>query len=111
MSPENTRRALDVRNRGATLLVDRMGLVRSAVRFVFRNQPEIAREWMRIASQVNGAAFDPSRPLSLPELVASVPVNPNAFLRLSSPPISHGELKRRMENYFISTAWATPRLR
>ena len=44
MSPENTRRALDVRNRVATLLVDRMGLVRSAALFVFRNQPDIARE-------------------------------------------------------------------
>ena len=44
VSPENTRRALDVRNRVATLLVDRMAQVRSAARFVFRNQPQIARE-------------------------------------------------------------------
>jgi hypothetical protein len=42
--PENTRRALDVRNRIATLLVERMYIVRSAARFVFRNHPEIARE-------------------------------------------------------------------
>ena len=69
------------------------------------SQPEVAREWMRIAAQVNGAEFDPSKPLSLQELVASVPVNPNVFLKLSSPPISHGELKRRMEEYFASTAW------
>jgi hypothetical protein len=44
VSPENTRRALDVRNRVATLLVDHMTQVRAAARFVFRNQPEIARE-------------------------------------------------------------------
>jgi len=60
---------------------------------------------MRVASQVGGARFDPSRPLSLPELVASVPVNPNVFVRLSAPPISHGELKRRMEDYFARLAW------
>ena len=42
-SPENTRRALDIRNRVATLLVDKMSLVRAGARFVFRNQPEIAR--------------------------------------------------------------------
>ncbi len=43
-SPENTRRTLDIRNRVATLLLDRMGQVRAAARFVFRNYPEIARE-------------------------------------------------------------------
>jgi len=43
-SPESTRRALDVRNRIGTLLVERMSLVRAAARFVFRNHPEIARE-------------------------------------------------------------------
>jgi hypothetical protein len=43
VSPENTRRALDIRNRVATILVDKMNLVRAAARFVFRNQPEIAR--------------------------------------------------------------------
>ncbi len=80
MSPENTRRALDVRNRVATLLVDRMGLVRSAVRFVFRNQPEIARE--------SGSAFErrrraaarrnkPNTPADHPAPVATNPVTPN----------------------------------
>lgn len=43
-APENTRRALDLRNRIGTLLVDRMGQVRAAARFVFRNFPEIYRE-------------------------------------------------------------------
>ncbi len=43
-SPENTRRALDVRNRIATLLVERMSLVRAAARCVLRNQPAVARE-------------------------------------------------------------------
>jgi len=42
--PENTRRALDMRNRVATLLVDRMGQVRAAARYVFRRQRVIALE-------------------------------------------------------------------
>lgn len=42
-STEPTARALDLRNRIATLLTDRMALVRSAARFVFRNHPNIAR--------------------------------------------------------------------
>jgi hypothetical protein len=41
---ENARRALDLRNRVATLLVDRIATVRAAARFIFRNQPEIARQ-------------------------------------------------------------------
>lgn len=38
------RAALDLRNRVVSLLWDRMSLVRSAARFVFRTSPEIARE-------------------------------------------------------------------
>ena len=41
---ENTRRALEVRNRFATLLVERIATVRAGARFVFRNHPAIARE-------------------------------------------------------------------
>ena len=41
---ETTRRALDVRNRMATLLIERMSLVRTAARFVFRHHSEIAKE-------------------------------------------------------------------
>ena len=33
-----------LRNRLATVLSNRMGVVRSAARFVFRNRPEIIRE-------------------------------------------------------------------
>jgi hypothetical protein len=40
---EQTASALDLRNRIATLLVDRMTLVRAAACFVFRNHPAIAR--------------------------------------------------------------------
>jgi hypothetical protein len=42
--PEKTREALALRNKIVTLLVDRMNRVRSAARFVFRDQPEIARQ-------------------------------------------------------------------
>ena len=41
---ENTRTALDVRNRIGTLLVARMAQARAAARFVFRHHPEIARQ-------------------------------------------------------------------
>jgi hypothetical protein len=43
MPAENTRRALDIRNRIATLVVNKMYLIRAAARFIFRNHPEIAR--------------------------------------------------------------------
>ncbi|XXY52787.1 hypothetical protein WME91_16800 [Sorangium sp. So ce269] len=38
------RSAIDLRNRLAGMLLDRMSAVRAAARFVFRNHPEIARE-------------------------------------------------------------------
>ena len=69
------------------------------------SQPEVAREWLRIASVTT---IDPSRPAALAELIASVPVNPNVMLRLSSPIASHGELKSRIEECFSRTVW--PRL-
>ena len=72
------------------------------------SQPRVAREWVKLASKANGATLDPTRPLSLPQLIASVPTNPNVLARLSCPPISHGDLKRRMEDYFTRSVW--PRL-
>lgn len=68
-------------------------------------QPQVVGEWVKVRSQMRGNCVDPSKTLSLSELVSSVPVNPNVFLRLSSPPLSHGELKRRMESYFAEIAW------
>jgi len=41
---DQAREALLLRNKLAALLVERMGLVRSAARFVFRKQPDIVRE-------------------------------------------------------------------
>jgi len=69
------------------------------------SQPEVAREWVRIVSKTNGASFDSSRRLDLAELVSSVPENANVMLRLSSPPVSHGELKRRVEREFADSEW------
>ncbi|MBI3071527.1 MAG: hypothetical protein HYY84_05295 [Deltaproteobacteria bacterium] len=43
-APQSTRDALRVRNGLASLLYDRVSLVRAAARFVFRNHPQIARE-------------------------------------------------------------------
>lgn len=68
-------------------------------------QPEVSREWMKIAASMQGKSFDSTRPLTLPELVASVPTNPNVMLRLSSPPVSHSELKRRAEEIFTNKIW------
>ena len=42
--PHHARRALDLRRRLATLLLERVMRVRAAARFVFRNHPEIARK-------------------------------------------------------------------
>ena len=91
------------------------------------SQPEVAQEWLRVASEIAptpslsrgglGRGPEPAPSLargglgwgpSLEELIASVPVNSNVMLRLSAPPISHGELKRRVEDEFARTAW--PRL-
>lgn len=69
------------------------------------SQPEVTAELMRAMSAANHDSFDPSQPLSLAALVASVPTNPNVMLRLSSPPISHAELKRRVEEHFRRTTW------
>ena len=44
MEPEKVRAARVLRNRVVTLLRDKMILVRSAAKFVFRKSPEIARE-------------------------------------------------------------------
>lgn len=69
------------------------------------SMPEVAAEWMQMISGINGSAFDTSRGITLQELVESVPVNSNVMLKLSSPPMPHGEVKRRMEDHFRETAW------
>lgn len=69
------------------------------------SHPEIAREWVRISDRINGNGHHSAAGLSLAELVARVPVNPNVFLKFSAPPISHGEFKRRVEEYFVSRLW------
>ncbi|MCL5103650.1 MAG: hypothetical protein M1133_05990 [Armatimonadetes bacterium] len=70
------------------------------------SQPQVAREWVRIASRINGISPDAAHALSLEELVASVPTNPNVFLRFSAPPIPHGEFKERVEAYFAENLWS-----
>lgn len=69
------------------------------------SQPQVVREWMKVRAKMCGEQYDDSHQLTLEELVASIPVNPNVFLKLSSPPISHGELKRRMESRFVEAVW------
>lgn len=67
--------------------------------------PEVACEWMRTVSGMNGCRFDAGRRVDLRELLDSVPVNPNVMLKLSAPPLPHGEVKRRMEEHFEKAAW------
>lgn len=66
------------------------------------SQPEVSREWARIAANVHLEVTDQ---FSLEDLIASVPTNPNVLLRLSSPPMSHGELKQRVESVFRDKIW------
>lgn len=70
------------------------------------SDPQVALEWMRVST--NDAHFEPARPLALSDLVASVPANPNVLLRLECPPIPHGQIKQRAEEYFRACLW--PRL-
>ena len=73
--------------------------------------PALAREWLRVVSGTNQAHS--SRPtrvptfrgVTLPELIASVPVNSNVMLKLSCPPAAHGEVKRRLEQRFRERLW------
>jgi phosphomannomutase len=69
------------------------------------SMPEVACEWMKVVSGLNGVFFDGSKNVTLQELVDSAPINPNVMLKLSSPPMSHGEAKRRMEEHFEKIAW------
>lgn len=71
-------------------------------------QPEVSKEWMRIARKAFGP-LDGNGKTPLHQLVDSVPVNPNAMLKLAAPPMSHGELKARVEREFADWAW--PKLR
>lgn len=75
------------------------------------SMPQVACEWMRMVNGLNGCAFDSSQGVTLQELVDSVPVNPNVMFRLSSPPISHGEVKRNMEQHFRAVTWPVLRSR
>jgi hypothetical protein len=76
-SPENTRRALDIRNRVATLLVGRIALVRSAARFVFRNQPEISRQATSAFERRRRRSSRRTKGNSPETLPAATPATPN----------------------------------
>ena len=69
------------------------------------SMPEVACEWMRTVSGLNGCRFDASHTISLPELIDSVPMYPNVMLKLSSPPMSHADIKRNIEEHFRKVTW------
>lgn len=70
------------------------------------SMPEVACEWMKVINGINGYSAGKNHCISLPELIASVPMNYNKMLKLSSDPIAHGEIKRNMESYFDKIGWA-----
>lgn len=55
--PPGQRQALELRNRIATLLYDRMQRVRSAARFVFRRQPDLVRKVTSAYARQQRAAY------------------------------------------------------
>lgn len=67
--------------------------------------PEIAYEWMRVVSGLNGCRFDGRGGISLSELVASVPENPNVMLKLTAPDMPQAIVKRRLEETFRDETW------
>jgi phosphomannomutase len=67
-------------------------------------QPEVSREWMRIASKAFGP-IDTDGESHLHRLIDAVPENPNVMLRLSAPPMSHAELKANVEKSFADKVW------
>jgi phosphoglucomutase len=67
--------------------------------------PEVVDEWMRIGRLMNGGRLSEPHPASLRSLVDSMPFNSNHMLKLSSPPMPHGELKRGLEEHFHSVMW------
>ncbi|WP_437939441.1 hypothetical protein [Sorangium sp. So ce341] len=69
--------ALLLRNKLAALLVERMGLVRSAARFVFRSQPEIVREVTSAYERRKRAAARRSKAQPGPAPAAPPPAAPS----------------------------------
>ncbi|MFQ3549094.1 MAG: hypothetical protein SNJ70_05035 [Armatimonadota bacterium] len=65
------------------------------------SQPEISCEWLKL----NNAICNNQENISLQELVASVPVYPNSFLKMTSPPLSHADIKERVEKVFKENIW------
>ncbi len=76
------------------------------------SQPDIAQVWFQVAADCSPGHskkdFNSDRAWDLSTLISSVPYNWNTMLRLSTPIISQAELKKRLEQAFVETAW--PRL-
>ncbi|WP_437289241.1 hypothetical protein [Sorangium sp. So ce406] len=81
--------ALLLRNKLAALLIERMGLVRSAARFVFRGQPEIVREVTSAYDRRKRAAARRAKaqpgPAATPSPASPSPVSPSP---VSPSPVS-----------------------
>ncbi|WP_437327863.1 hypothetical protein [Sorangium sp. So ce381] len=69
--------ALLLRNKLATLLVERMGLVRNAARFVFRGQPEIVRDVTSAYERRKRAAARRAKATAAPSPAAPAPATPS----------------------------------
>ena len=67
-------------------------------------QPALGGQWMRVLDR-NHVSAAGGGVLRLPEVLAGMPTHFNEMLRFEGTPISHGEIKARMEEYFVKSIW------
>jgi hypothetical protein len=67
-------------------------------------QPAVIRQWLYVLSR-NAYATSAPDLRRLPGIISAVPAYFNRVFRLEGPPISHAELKSRMEEHFAKALW------
>ncbi|MCX7799995.1 MAG: hypothetical protein N2109_06580 [Fimbriimonadales bacterium] len=68
-------------------------------------QPEVSAAWLSHNGGTAAPVCEPGERISLSRLVASIPSNPNASIRLTAPPLPHAVVKRRLEAHFAERLW------
>lgn len=69
------------------------------------SMPEVVDEWTKVECAMSSHASTVSHPMTLRSLVDSLPFNSNVMLKLSSPPMPHGDVKKNMEEHFRKVMW------
>lgn len=71
------------------------------------SSPEIVAEWLEVRQRIDGPV--PKELTTggriLPGLLASIPVNSNVAMKLTAPPLSQADFKRRLEAQFQQKTW------